>query len=81
MNPDVALVVIGLPIFDGHEVARRIRAAPNGTAVRLVAVTGYAQPEDIERAKRAGFDEHLAKPVDPTTLSMLLASSRPESAV
>jgi signal transduction histidine kinase len=74
MKPDVALVDIGLPILDGYEVARRIRTSPNGRVIRLIAVTGYAQPEDVARAKQAGFDEHLAKPVDPTKLSHLLSS-------
>jgi signal transduction histidine kinase len=74
MKPDVALVDIGLPILDGYEVARRIRMAPEGRTIRLIAVTGYAQPDDVERAKRAGFDQHLAKPLDPTKLSLLLES-------
>jgi CheY-like chemotaxis protein len=51
MKPDVALVDIGLPVLDGYEVARRIRVSPNGQLVGLIAVTGYAQPEDIERAR------------------------------
>jgi CheY-like chemotaxis protein len=72
MKPDVALVDIGLPILDRYEVARRVRAM-NGRRIRLIAVTGYAQPQDVERAKQAGFDEHLAKPLDPTRLSMLLS--------
>ena len=76
MKPDVALVDIGLPILDGYEVARRIRNSAEGGAIRLIAVTGYAQPDDVERAKQAGFDEHLAKPVDPTTLSLLLGFRR-----
>lgn len=60
-SPDVALVDIGLPGFDGFEVARRVRA--HGKAVRLIAVSGYGQAEDRERALRAGFDDHLTKPV------------------
>src|SRR5206468_129052 len=53
--PDAAFVDIGLPIVDGYEVARRIRAMPNGLAMLLVAVTGYGQPEDRRRAEAAGF--------------------------
>jgi signal transduction histidine kinase/CheY-like chemotaxis protein len=59
--PDVAFVDVGLPGFDGFELARRVRA--NGSRVRLVALTGYGQAEDKRRAAEAGFDEHLVKPV------------------
>ncbi|GAC1394820.1 MAG: hypothetical protein NVSMB47_04700 [Polyangiales bacterium] len=61
-RPDVAFVDIGLPGFDGYEVARRVRAAV-GSSVRLVALTGYGQFEDRRRAQEAGFDHHLTKPV------------------
>lgn len=60
-GPDVAFVDVGLPGFDGYEVARRARAA--GSRSRLVALTGYGQSEDKQRAVDAGFDEHLVKPV------------------
>lgn len=70
-DPDVALVDIGLPGLDGYEVARHMRAAGQRRAV-LVALTGYSQPEDRRRVKEAGFDAHLAKPVDPTDLSRVL---------
>ncbi|XXX82612.1 AAA family ATPase [Sorangium sp. So ce134] len=63
LAPDLALVDIGLPIVDGYEVARRLRAMPEGRRLRLVAVTGYGQPSDRRRAKAAGFDDHLVKPV------------------
>jgi signal transduction histidine kinase len=69
---DVALVDIGLPVLDGYEVARRIRRMAGGKGMRLVAVTGYGQPEDIQRSKEAGFDRHVTKPCDPTQLSELL---------
>lgn len=70
ISPDVALVDMGLPGFDGLEVARRVRAA--GSNVRLVAVTGYGQLEDKARAARAGFDEHLTKPVERAALARAL---------
>lgn len=60
-GPDVAFVDVGLPGFDGYEVARRARAA--GSRSRLIALTGYGQIEDKQRAVEAGFDEHLVKPV------------------
>ena len=70
--PEVALVDIGLPGFDGYEVARRMRALPAPPPV-MIALTGYSEPEDRERAKDAGFAAHLVKPVDPDDLSRLLA--------
>ena len=66
--PEIALIDVGLPGLDGYEVARRIRKAMDG-AVRLVALTGYGQPEDRERAFDAGFDLHLVKPVDRDQLA------------
>ena len=63
---DVALVDIGLPGIDGYELARRVRAA--GDAPRLVAMSGYGQVADRERALAAGFDLHLTKPITMTAL-------------
>jgi signal transduction histidine kinase/CheY-like chemotaxis protein len=70
-RPEVALVDIGLPGLDGYEVAPLIRAAL-GENVYLVALTGYGQPEDRQRTRDAGFDEHLVKPVEPDHLAKLL---------
>jgi signal transduction histidine kinase len=61
LSPDVAFVDLGIPGFDGFELARRARAS--GSTAWLVALTGYGQPEDKKRASEAGFDEHLTKPV------------------
>ncbi len=71
-QPDVALVDLGLPGFDGFEVARRAREQDSGRALSLVALTGYGQTEDRRRALDAGFDRHLTKPVDPGVLLDLL---------
>jgi CheY-like chemotaxis protein len=70
LEPDVALVDIGLPLMDGYEVARRLRAA-NGR-LRLVALTGHGQDEDRRRALEAGFDAHLVKPVDLERLAAVI---------
>ena len=67
---DVVLCDLGLPGVSGYEVARTLRAERND--IRLIAVSGYAQPEDIERAISAGFDSHLSKPPDPDTLKRML---------
>ncbi|MDR7269982.1 PAS domain S-box-containing protein [Pelomonas saccharophila] len=71
-RPDVVLLDIGLPGMDGYEVARRLRAAPAGAPLRLVALTGYGQPEDIQRSAEAGFDGHLVKPVGLDALAKAL---------
>jgi signal transduction histidine kinase/CheY-like chemotaxis protein len=74
-RPDVALVDVGLPGFDGYEVARRIRSTPAGDDIVLAALTGYGQPGDRRRAEAAGFDLHVVKPVDPARLVALLAGA------
>jgi two-component system CheB/CheR fusion protein len=71
-QPEVALIDIGLPRIDGYEVARRIRGGKSSPTVKLVALTGYGQPADIEAARQAGFDYHLVKPVNPDDLERLL---------
>jgi len=68
--PDVVLCDIGLPGMDGYEVARAMRAMAKG--VKLVALSGYAHPDDVKRAKEAGFDAHVAKPPDPAEIARLL---------
>ena len=75
--PDAALVDIGLPDRDGFEVARRLREARGGDLLFLVALTGYVEPSDRQRAAEAGFDTHLGKPLDHAKLGVLLASRRP----
>ena len=63
-TPSVMVLDIGLPVMDGHELARRIRARPEHAATRLIALTGYGQASARERSRQAGFDLHLVKPVD-----------------
>jgi CheY-like chemotaxis protein len=75
LRPDIALIDLGLPDFDGFEVARRIRAAiPSGTL--LVAMTGYGRPEDLRRTQAAGFDAHLTKPPKLDVLQRLLTEGK-----
>lgn len=74
-SPDIALIDIGLPGVDGYEVARRIRTLETPQPA-LIALTGYSQPEDRQRAMEAGFDAHLVKPVDPAELARVLATVR-----
>jgi two-component system CheB/CheR fusion protein len=78
-RPDIVLLDIGLPGMDGFEVARRLRALPDLKRLVLVALTGYGQEEDRRRSSAAGFDHHLVKPVDPSTLTELLAACLPSN--
>ena len=73
-RPEVVLLDIGMPVLDGYEVARRIRAQPWGRSVTLVALTGWGQDSDRRRSRDAGFDSHLVKPLDMDKLAELLQS-------
>jgi CheY-like chemotaxis protein len=73
--PEVILCDVGLPDIDGYEVARAVRSDPALKRTRLVAVTGYAQPEDRQRAVEAGFDAHLPKPPPLDKLNEVLAET------
>jgi signal transduction histidine kinase len=68
---DLVLLDIGLPLMNGFEVARRLRS--RGSAARLVALSGYGQPEDVRQSREAGFDAHLVKPVDFDRVAEVLA--------
>jgi PAS domain S-box-containing protein len=74
VRPEVVVCDIGLPGFDGFEVARRLREQPGGDGMLLVALTGYGQEQDRRRAREAGFHHHLVKPVEPDALCRVLAS-------
>ncbi|HEU5135693.1 MAG TPA: response regulator [Steroidobacteraceae bacterium] len=71
-RPEVVILDIGMPGLSGHEVAKRIRELNGGQDVTLVAVTGWGQKADKDRAMASGFDHHFTKPVEPTVLSALL---------
>jgi CheY-like chemotaxis protein len=80
-RPDIALLDIGMPGRNGYDLARAVRAAPWGRAMKLVAVTGWGQAEDRRRSREAGFDAHLVKPVELGALEALLRepdTSRPD---
>ena len=74
--PDIAVVDIGLPGIDGFEVARRIRSDPKCARIYLIALTGYGRDVDRAKAREAGFDEHLVKPVDTEALLALLSAGK-----
>jgi CheY-like chemotaxis protein len=71
-RPDVVFLDIGMPVLTGYEVAQAVRAEPWGSEVTLIAVTGWGQPDDKQRAHTAGFDRHLVKPIDPDEVDRLL---------
>ncbi len=71
--PEVALLDIGLPVMDGYEVARRLRELGGCTTTRLIALTGYGQESDHDRSRRAGFEDHLVKPVDLDAITQAVA--------
>jgi signal transduction histidine kinase len=73
-RPGVVICDLGLPDIPGYEVARAMRADETLRGTRLLALSGYARPEDMAQASEAGFDAHLAKPVAPETLTSTIAN-------
>jgi CheY-like chemotaxis protein len=73
--PDVCLLDIGLPDFDGNELARRLRLLPQTGGATLIAMTGYGRQQDRDASMAAGFDHYLVKPVNTTQLSDILAAA------
>jgi CheY-like chemotaxis protein len=73
LRPDVVLLDIGLPKLDGYEACRRIREHAWGREMVVIALTGLGHDDDRERARAAGFDMHLVKPVEPEHLLTVLA--------
>ena len=74
-EPDVVLLDLGMPRLDGYETARRMRARPWAADTQIVAVTGWGQEADRQRAKEAGFHRHLVKPVDLEALRQIMADA------
>jgi signal transduction histidine kinase len=78
-EPSIVLMDIRMPKMDGYEAAKRLRAGPGGGGLILVALTGWGQPEHLEKSRLAGFDAHLTKPVEAEKLLQLLASLGPRT--
>lgn len=74
-SPDVVLMDIGMPRMNGYEAARHLRQQPWARDMVLVALTGWGQEEDKQRARDAGFDHHLVKPAEPAELQRVLNSA------
>ena len=75
-RPDILISDIGLPDEDGYSLIRRVRARPRseGGGIPAIALTAFARPEDRTRALHAGFQVHVAKPVEPAELVAVVAS-------
>ena len=71
--PDLMFIDIGLPGIDGYEVARTVRMDATNSHIHLVALTGYGQPSDRQKAEQSGFDTHLSKPIDFNILTDFLS--------
>jgi PAS domain S-box-containing protein len=71
--PDLAFIDIGLPVTNGYDLAKQLRADPRFRRTMLVALTGFGQQDDRDRSKAAGFTHHLVKPIDSETLLKMLA--------
>ncbi|HEY5613702.1 MAG TPA: response regulator, partial [Lysobacter sp.] len=69
--PDVVFLDIGMPGLSGYDVARMLRASPQGSQPVLVAVTGWGQPDDRRRTFDAGFDHHLVKPPEMAAICQI----------
>lgn len=75
-RPDAALIDLSLPLLDGCGVAERLRGASETRDIRLIAMTGWTTDESLERARAAGFDLHLVKPLSVDMLTGALAATR-----
>lgn len=73
LRPDVILLDIGMPEMDGYETCRQMREQPWGKELFIIAVSGYGQEEDKQKARAAGFDDHLTKPIDIEALIQVLS--------
>jgi DNA-binding response OmpR family regulator len=73
-RPDVVLLDIGMPRLDGYETCRQIRSRAWGKSTVLIAMTGWGQEADRQRALAAGFDHHLVKPADPAAVLELIGA-------
>jgi CheY-like chemotaxis protein len=77
--PHIAVLDIGLPVVNGYELARQLRQQADHAELVLIALTGYGQNQDRERAAEAGFDYHFVKPVDPVKLEAAIGAGRRNS--
>lgn len=74
-RPDLVILDLGMPRLNGYGACRAIRQQPWGHRITIAALTGWGQPQDREKSREAGFDLHLVKPIGPSELQEILAST------
>jgi CheY-like chemotaxis protein len=74
-HPEIVICDIGLPGLDGYEVARTLKSSAGLDGSFLIALSGYARPEDVERSYAAGYDRHIAKPPNPEELDRIFSAT------
>jgi CheY-like chemotaxis protein len=79
-RPDVILLDLSMPVVDGYEVARTIRRQPRGQEPMLIALTGWVQERDKQKARDAGFDHHVVKPTKASDLRGILSQAKRRTA-
>jgi CheY-like chemotaxis protein len=72
LKPDVAVIDIGLPDLNGYEMATALGECPERQRMVLIAMTGFEQPDSLRRAREAGFDDYVTKPIEPEHLVRLI---------
>ena len=75
---DLVVSDIGMPQMDGYALAKRLRALPGYASVPMLAITGFSEYDDRDRALTAGFNTHLTKPIDPTSFIELVKTLKPQ---
>jgi len=75
VHPSVVLLDLGMPGMSGYAVAQQLRSEPRYRALKLIALTGWGQQDDVRRTQESGFDDHLVKPVETQRLIELLVTS------
>jgi two-component system, chemotaxis family, CheB/CheR fusion protein len=72
-RPTIVLLDIVLPVMSGYDMARRLRAEPENKNLAIIAVSGYGKEDDMKRAREAGFDDYVVKPITLDRLNQILA--------
>lgn len=78
-HPEIILLDLEMPGIDGFDTCEKLRREPWGTSVKIFALTGLSTPSARQKAREAGFDAHITKPVDPEEIALLLAAHFPDA--
>ena len=77
LKPHIAFLDLGMPVMNGYQLARELRKHFSFDQLKIVAVTGYGQPEHRKESRRAGFDAHVLKPIDPSLVESIIRTVLP----